>query len=330
MTDDNQQIVTVDIGGTHARFAIAELASGRRPMVGPHTVLPTAEFASLTMAWRTFLTDVKGAAPKAASICIAAPVRGSRIKLTNSPWLIQPEQLEEELDVDRLHLMNDFGALAHAADVMSPDEYETICGPDKPLPELGVVTVLGPGTGLGAAALIRNPQRHAVVETEGGHMDFAPLDELESAIVDRLRSRFLRVSVERIVSGPGLDNLCEALSAIEAHPYQPRSDAALWAAALDGSDIHARSALDRLCLSFGSVAGDLALAQGANAVVLVGSLSRRLAPILRQSGFSDRFCAKGRYQQYMSEIPVKLVTHDQPGLLGAAVAFQNRFFHSAK
>jgi glucokinase len=160
-----------------------------------------------------------------------------------------------------------------------------------------------------------------VIETEGGHVDFAPLDSLEDRMLTELRRNFRRVSVERLVSGRGLYNIYEALGAIEQRPLEIRDDKALWAAALEGRDSLANAALDRLCLTLGAVAGDLALAQGANSVVIGGGLGLRLAEHLPRSGFRDRFIAKGRFERRMDEMPVKLVTHPQPGLFGAAAAF---------
>jgi glucokinase len=184
-----------------------------------------------------------------------------------------------------------------------------------------VISIVGPGTGLGIAQLIRRGGGYHVVETEGGHFDFAPLDSLEDRILARLRARYGRVSVERVASGMGLANLYEALAAIEGRDLSFRDGKALWQAALAGEDSLAAAAFDRFCLSLGAVAGDIALVQGAQAVVVGGGLGLRLAGRLPGSGFRDRFVAKGRFEPRMRDIPVKIVTHAQPGLYGAAVAF---------
>jgi glucokinase len=171
------------------------------------------------------------------------------------------------------------------------------------------------------ALLLRAAGGARVVPTEGGHMDFAPLDSLEDRLLARLRAQFRRVSVERIVSGPGLTAIHAGLAAIEGRAVPDQPDAALWAAALEGADPLARAALDRWCLSFGAVAGDLALAHGAAAVVLAGGLAGRTAPLLANSGFHARFIAKGRFEARMAALPIRRVTFAQPGLLGAAAAF---------
>jgi glucokinase len=136
-----------------------------------------------------------------------------------------------------------------------------------------------------------------------------------------LRRNFRRVSVERVAAGQGLWNLYEALGAIEGLNLTIRDERELWASALEGRDSLATAALDRLCLSLGAVAGDIALAQGANSVVIAGGVGLRLAGYLPRSGFRDRFIAKGRFERRMDEMPVKLITHPQPGLIGAAAAF---------
>jgi glucokinase len=211
--------------------------------------------------------------------------------------------------------------VAHAVATLGDEHFRHLCGPERPLPEQGVISIVGPGTGLGVAALLRKTGSYEVIETEGGHVDFAPLDVLEDRILTELRRNFRRVSVERIASGRGLWNLYEALGAIEGQSLAFHAEKELWTAALAESDSLANAALDRLCLSLGSVAGDMALAQGAVAVVIAGGVGLRLANFLPKSGFQDRFIAKGRFERRMDEMPVKLITHPQPGLIGAAAAF---------
>jgi glucokinase len=169
--------------------------------------------------------------------------------------------------------------------------------------------------------VLRREGRNQVIECEGGHIDYAPVDGIEDVILARLRERYRRVSVERVVSGPGLANIYEALATIEGRAVQTGDDKAVWTAALSGADSLAVAALDRFCLILGSVAGNIALAHGANAVVVAGGLGARIADLLPRSGFSGRFTAKGRFERMMSAMPVKVITHPQPGLFGAAVAF---------
>jgi glucokinase len=315
------ELVAVDIGGTHARFALARIENGRVARLDEEVTLRTADHASLESAWQEFGRRVGRPLPAAAAIAIAAPVQGEVIKLTNNPWVIRPGLLPSTLGVERWALVNDFGAVAHAVAQLEAACFTHLCGPERALPEEGVVTVIGPGTGLGVAQLLRRGGRYHVVETEGGHIDFAPLDPLEDRILAHLRGRFGRVSVERIASGPGLSNIYEALAALEGEPLASRDEKALWEAAVSGENGLAAAAFDRFCLTLGAVAGDIALAQGADAVVVAGGLGQRLAGHLPHSGFRDRFIAKGRFEGRMDEMPVKIISHPQPGLFGAAAAF---------
>ena len=239
--------------------------------------------------------------------------------------MIRPSLIAEKLRVSRFRIVNDFGAVAFAVAELGADDFLHVCGPDVPLPAEGVTTVIGPGTGLGVAQLLRADGHVHVIETEGGHIDFAPLDALEDRILASLRRSFRRVSIERLVSGSGLVNIYNALAAVEGRAVAPPEDKALWTAALEGSDPLAAAALDRFCLSLGAIAGDLALTHGSNAVVIAGGIGWRLRDHLHLSGFKERFVAKGRFERRMENIPVKLITHPQPGLFGAAVAFAREF-----
>jgi glucokinase len=315
------EIVAVDIGGTHARFAIAAVGQGRVLSLGETCTLKTGEHASLETAWGVFRERSGRPLPRAAAIAFAGPVSGELLKLTNNPWVIRPARLPRELGVEQLTIVNDFGAVGHAVAQLGDEHYRHLCGPPAAFAAEGVITIVGPGTGLGVAQLLRRGGARHVVETEGGHIDFAPLDAIEDRILATLRQRYRRVSVERLAAGMGLAHIHDVLAAIEGRPVTGRDDAALWCAALEGSDSLASAALARYCLILGAVAGDLALAHGARGVVIAGGLGLRLADHLAGSGFRDRFIAKGRFERRMDETPVKLLAYPQPGLFGAAAAF---------
>ena len=316
-----RQIVAADIGGTHARFALAEIDAGRVAALGEPVTLKTAEHSSFQLAWHEFGRRAGIDLPNELAIAFAGPAGGEVLKLTNNPWVIRPALIKERLGVDLYTIVNDFGAVGYAVATLPEEHFTHLCGPDRPLPEEGVISIVGPGTGLGVAAVLRRAGRYEVIETEGGHIDFAPLDSLEDKIVVQLRRHFRRISVERVAAGQGLWNLYEALGAIEGLDLKFHDEKELWTAALAGGDSLANAALDRLCLTLGAVSGDIALAQGASAVVIAGGVGLRLAAYLPQSGFRDRFIAKGRFERRMDEIPVRLITHPQPGLFGAAAAF---------
>jgi glucokinase len=321
----SRQVAVADVGGTHARFALAEIDGGRVVSLAEPVTLKTNEHGSFQLAWQEFGRRAEIELPNELAIAFAGPIGGEVLKLTNNPWVIRPALIKERLGVDRYVIVNDFGAVAYAVATLPDEDFQHLCGPDRALPKEGVISIVGPGTGLGVAALLRKSDHYDVIETEGGHIDFAPLDSLEDKILTQLRRNFRRVSVERVVAGQGLPNLYEALAAIEDLDVSIHDEKELWAAALAGTDSLATAALDRLCLSLGAVAGDLALAQGAVAVVIAGGVGLRLADYLPHSGFRDRFIAKGRFERRMDEMPVKLITHPQPGLFGAAAAFAKEF-----
>jgi glucokinase len=316
-----RRIAAADVGGTHARFALAAIEDGRVVDLGEPVTVKTSEFASFQHAWQEFGRRIEEPLPNELAIAFAGPVGGDVLKLTNNPWVIRPALMQEKLGVEQFVIVNDFAAIAHAVAGLDGADYRHVCGPERDLPESGVVSIVGPGTGLGVASLLKRPDGHDVIATEGGHIDWAPLDPLEDRILVHLRENFRRVSVERLVSGRGLLNIYEALGTIEKRPFTLRDEKDLWTAALSGTDTLAAAALDHLCLIFGAVAGDFALAQGAHAVVLAGGLGLRLADYLPRSGFRDRFIAKGRFERMMDEMPVKVIVHPQPGLFGAAAAF---------
>ena len=273
------QLVAVDIGGTHARFALAEVEQGRVVSLGEAVTLKTAEHGSFQLAWEEFGRTLGTPLPKAAAIAVAGPVGGEIIRFTNNPWIIRPALIPEKLGADDYVVVNDFAAVAHAVAQAAPEHFVHLTGPDTPLPEEGVISVVGPGTGLGVAQLWRYGGTYRVQPTEGGHIDFAPLDGIEDAILARLRKRHRRVSAERVVAGPGIVDIYETLAAIEGK--------AITASWTDKEHLaclarRARTAwppqrwTGSVC-RWAAVAGDLALAQGSQAaLVIAGGLGLRI------------------------------------------------------
>ena len=322
-----RDLVVVDIGGTHARFAIASIGDDGAISLDTPETLHTADHASFQTAWEAFRDRKGGTLPNAVSMAIAGPVGSPGnlapvIRFTNNPWIIRPALIPEKLGVTDYTLVNDFAAVAHAVARADDSQFLDLAGPDAPLGREGTISVLGPGTGLGVAHLYRSGSTYRVQATEGGHIDFAPLDSIEDAILARLRRRHNRVSVERVVAGPGIVDIYQALAALENRTEPERDAIEIWDLGTTGADSLAAAAVDRFCLALGSVAGDLALAQGGFAgVVIAGGLGYRIRDTLLASGFAARFTAKGRFESLMAGIPVKLIVHPQPGLFGAAAAF---------
>jgi len=314
------QIVAADIGGTHARFALAEIAAGERPRIGDVRKYRIREHDGLASAWAAFERDSGGALPRAAALAVAAPIEGEVLTFMNSDWRLDRAALEDELGLDKITLLNDFGAVAHAVSLMGPDDFLALAGPGE-LPADGIVSVLGPGTGLGVAILDRRGGGVAVIETDASHIGFAPLDPEEEELADALVARHGRASVERVVSGPGLIDIYRFLGGGD---WDPNKAGALWDSAIGGADPLAEKALAILVRCFGAAAGDIALAQGSMGVAVAGALANRIVHLLRSPAFEARFTAKGRYRARMQRIPVRLLTREEPGLLGAAVAFERQ------
>ncbi|MBV1690945.1 glucokinase [Novosphingobium sp. G106] len=310
------RIVVGDIGGTNARFALAEVADGRVISLGEPTILPAKEHSGLPSAWQAYEDKIGEPLPKLASLAIAGPVTGGPVRFLNSRWVVYPDTLDQDLGLDRSLLLNDFGAMAHAVHALGAEHFVHVCGPDKPLPDHSAISVLGPGTGLGVAVLQRTKAGPVILETEGAHIHFAPLDETEARVSQAIAKKYERTSVERIVSGPGLADIVRALS-----PGDTRDEPTIWQQAIAGEEPLLRQALGLFLDSYGAATGDLSLAHGAMGVALTGGLTNRLLPLIPASGFHARFLAKGRYRARMETVPVKLVTHPQPGLFGAAAAF---------
>jgi glucokinase len=324
MPDSTQSPVLVaDVGGTNARFALA-MPGPDRPRLQQLAKFPTEDFASLQQVTRHYLHSV-GAQPTQAAVAVASPVDGDDIRLTNRAWSFNRRELAETLGFEQMQVLNDFGAAALAVAALKDGEFEHLHGPDES-PLKPPISVIGPGTGMGVALLVDCPARQwRVVETEGGHVSFAPLGTEERLVHDWLAARHGRVSVERALSGSGLAKIHAALAGWSASRQETtdsdlRDPADIVAAALGGEDREARAALARFCAILGSVAGDAALIHGARTVAIAGGIVPRFIPFLRSSAFRERFLDKGRFAAHLEKVSIVVVTHPEPGLLGAALS----------
>jgi glucokinase len=315
--------LVADIGGTNARFALTDLDAPMPTLRDPLS-LPAAEYASLQHAIEHYLEQV-GVQPRRGALAVASPADRDEIRLTNRAWSFSRSELQRTLGFDELRVLNDFGAVAWAVPALTADDRETLHGRVSG-PLKGPVTVMGPGTGLGVAQLVGcDADRWHIVETEGGHVSFAPLGDEEQAIARWLTAQFGRTSNERVLCGAGLAHIDAVLRGVthdlDARPAL-REPADIVAAALAGHDVAARRALARFCAVLGSVAGDAALIQGARTVVIAGGMVPRFIPFLRSSAFRERFLAKGRFAAWLESVAIHVITHPQPGLLGAAMSLR--------
>ena len=305
-----------DIGGTNARFALAS-GSGDRVRIESVTELRCADFASANAAIRHFIERSSAPAPRAICLAAAGPVVAESVRFTNNEWVIQASELREAFAIDDVSLINDFEAVAWAVPLFGPDDLQ-IVGDVEPaeLPADGCVAVVGPGTGLGAVALrIRDGQR-VPVPGEGGHIAFAPATEVQDQLLQALRRRFERVSVERLLSGPGVENIYWALSQLRGGSRPSLTAAGIFDGARD--DELAAEAVQLFFEILGQVAGDLALVLGATGGLYVGGgIVRRYPQQLAASRFRTAFEDKGRHAPILQKTPTALILDAQPGLRGA-------------
>jgi glucokinase len=310
--------LVADIGGTNARFGIAGPATGVLEEIRHYAV---AEFANFRDALSVFLNDMAAlsrwrAFPCAACVAVAATVEGDLVEFTNSPWSFTLPQIVDLLAGADVVIINDLVAVGHGISQLTAADWLQIGGEvakaDRP------VSVLGVGTGLGMCSVIPCHSGFLVLETEGGHVDFAPTTGREIAVLEVLVARFGHVSAERLVSGHGIVNIYRALAKIDRQPVIYAQTASLTEAALSGRDPLATEALTLFCHILGSVAGNVALTLGAKGgVYMAGGILPRMVGFLRASEFRQRFEAKGRFSSYLAAIPVRVVLKDNIGLHGA-------------
>lgn len=314
------RVLVSDIGGTNARFALAELARGERLLHDSVREYPAAGFASAADAARHFLAEL-GERVDAAVFAVAGRVRRGEARITNHPWQIRAPEIGVALGTRKVALINDFAAQAMAISRLGAADAVAVGRlgwPGFDMDAAQTYAVIGPGTGLGVGGLLVRNGRCFALETEGGHAGFAPSRPQDLAVLECLMRRYGRVSCERLVSGPGLANLYAAVCEIEGVAAQAWSPAQINAQAAAG-DAQCIRAVELFCAAFGSMAGDLVLTLGAwDGVFLAGGVVPKLLDALHGDGFRAAFEAKGRFAPAMAEVPSLAVVHACSGLLGAA------------
>jgi glucokinase len=344
-------VLAGDIGGTNARLALFDVEAASRGARPKLTVLlerttPSKSATSLEEISEAFLraaeTETKGRVGRdgrgkgidGACFGIAGPIENNRAYATNLPWVVDGRALATRLGIERVTLVNDFSAAALGVTVVGPDELAPLGG-GQPV-ERGPIAVLGAGTGLGEAFLLwsATTNRYEVVPSEGGHADFAPRSPLEAGLLQFLTHKYGRVSCERVLSGNGLVDIfsflsqepaCRPLIRPETNAVLGVPDASRDAAAeiskrgLAGADPICEMSLALFCSVLGAVAGNLGLSVLATGGVFVaGGIAPRILAYLQKGGFREAFDHKGRLHTIVERLPAFVVTHAEPGLLGAA------------
>lgn len=303
-----------DIGGTNARFSLVFPGSSE-----PRNTLVLAcdDYKGLAEAATAYLEQAAPPVrPDRGAFAVASPVLGDRVEMTNRDWTFSIAELRDRLHLERLEVVNDFIAVALSIPLLDDGHKVAVGGGG---PAFGApIAVLGPGTGLGVAALFSTDTGWHPIPTEGGHATMPAANEREARILDWLRGRYGHVSAERLLSGPGMINLYEALTALEGKPPTALSPHELTDRAQAGEPL-AGEALTMFFAMLGTVAGNLALTLGARGGVLIagGIVPHLLAPFLA-SDFRRRFEDKGRFRPYLEAIPVHVITHPYPAFVGLA------------
>lgn len=307
-----------DVGGTNARFA---LSTAEGTITAP-MVLPCADHTTLESAIRRYLAAQGHPPVRAAAIAIANPVDGDAIRMTNHHWAFSIEATRIALGFDTLLLLNDFTALALALPLLDADEIQAIGGGTRrPNATIGLV---GPGTGLGVSGLVRCGDRWQALSSEGGHTSFAPVDDREAAILAIVHCDHLHVSSERLISGPGLVLIHDALRVHHGLPTRAITPAGIAEKAQAGDCAICVETCQVFSGMLGSFAGSLALTLGAfGGVYLGGGVIAGLGTAFDRNFFRTRFEAKGRFAGYLAGIATVQITAANPALRGVAAALAN-------
>ena len=317
-------ILAGDVGGTNTRLALVEAHQGRLTLVKEATV-PSRDHASLEEIVAAFVAKM-GQGLSHAGFGIAGPVRDGQVDATNLPWHVHARSLATRLGLAEVTVVNDLEANAYGLAVLDAGDLVTLQA-GRPDPQ-GNAAVIAAGTGLGEAGLVWVGRRHHPFATEGGHADFAPTDETQVDLYRHLAREHGHVSIERVLSGPGLYAIYRFLrdtgrgeepEGLAEAVRRGEPPAVITETALSGRSPLSVQALDVFVRVYGAEAGNLALRMMATAgVYLGGGIAPRILPKLREPAFLDAFRAKGRLQALLAAMPVHVVLNDQAALLGAA------------
>jgi glucokinase len=314
-----------DIGGTNARFGICDDQKDQYQLIGSYEVAAFPTFNNVLEQLQSDLVKGGLSMSDAGQSClaVAGPPDVQPVSFTNSAWRFDRKLVMTALGLQSVQIINDFAAAARALPLLSESDLEKVGGGRA---EPGAPCVaLGPGTGLGVATLATTHTGDPlVISGEGGHVDFAPVTNVEAAVLDFLRARYGRVSIERLCCGEGINNIYQALAYHRNLKIKYNTAAEIGAAALTADDALSRETMAMFFAVLGAAAGNFALTLGAKGgIFLAGGIVPRYLDLLRRSDFRARFLAKGRFADYLSDIPTFVVTHSQLGLLGAAASLND-------
>lgn len=315
-----ETILLGDIGGSNCRLALETLDSPRT--IADRITYSTDDFPSPADAVAAFLAQSNAPKPRRGVLAVAAPVTGDKVKLTNTSWRFDRPAMMKALGFDELLFVNDLQAQARAVASLPAEDFKTI-GVGETAPFKQRMSIVGPGTGLGVAC-IDPEKRNPVITTEGGHVGFAPSDDVEMELLRLWRQHLGPVSNEHVTSGPGLVRLYRALGAVTETHVDPIDGPEIVRRALEDNEPHCRETVIRYAKILGAVAGDVVLAQGAAGVILVGGIVNGLEPILQLGGFRARFEQRGPGRAHLTGFSSLIATAADLGLKGASALLHDR------
>ena len=324
-------ILSGDVGGTNSRLQLTHYEKNLAQVISRKS-FKNHEFKNFKAIIEHFLKSCETNACDIASIClaVAGPIVNQSVRFTNLPWFIDATILKDELGIQHIELINDFQAIGHGINQLSEEDIATLQkGEYKPT---GPRAIIGPGTGLGVGLTFWNGQHYEVIPTEGGHVDFSPTSHTQMELLQYLRRKYHRISVERIVSGPGIENIyhfvrdnpiyaAEESEALRfAIASEPQSIApTISHFALEHQDPVALRVLDIFIKAYGTIAGNLALtALPFGGLYLVGNMTNRLLTPIKSGQFLNNFLDKGRISGVLERVPIYVVLEPNIGLIGAA------------
>lgn len=329
------KLLSGDIGGTTTRMQLTQCTPDQKMHLIKSTSYKNQGYTSFTDIIDAFLKEVEVGQQQIASICfgVAGPIVKGSVNVTNLPWVISSDDIREKFQLQQVALINDFEAIGYGIETLCENDLHVL---QRAQPrENGLKAFVGAGTGLGVGFMTFHDQDlYTVQPTEGGHVDFAPTDDMQVELLRDLRKKYHRVSFERLLSGPGLVNIYRFVRDHKLFGEGENSElrfllesdkdidiaATISEYAIKHKDILSLRALDLFIRIYGSFVGDLALTTlPYGGIYIVGGIAPKLLAQIKQGGFMERYLDKGRMSDLLRSFPLYVVTNTKVGLQGAAV-----------
>ncbi|MCW8092070.1 glucokinase [Alteromonas sp. ASW11-130] len=313
-----------DVGGTNIR--LARIAADGLANIKKYIC---RDYASIDLVIQQYFDELPEYQFSGGCLAIACPVTGDHVAMTNHSWAFSQQALRLQLKLKDLYVINDFTAVAYSLPVLHDNQVVQIG--EGTAKENGNIAVFGPGTGLGVEHITMTASGWQTLDGEGGHVDFAPIDETDILVWRYLQKKHGRASAEEVMSGRGIVNIYNALSEHRSTPTKFNNPAEITAAALSGECDTCEATLTQFCRIMGSFAGNIALNMATTGGIFIGGgIANRFTDFIQQSDFRARFEAKGIMKHYVKSIPTYLIAEPDHGLLGAAAFLKQHIVSSTK